>query len=260
MTEPRCEIPLGHPPQALQMGTGIHGPGTSAYNLSDRWGLHFYTYQAQLHINGFQLEIVPGSIGITPAGVTATYNFPKKNCIHLYAHFRLPTVLEKKADRTLVSMLLLQDVGERFESLSHAMSEAIGWFPSAPERANARLWDILWQLSDNVAGKKLQHRAVERARHYIERNLANNISIPHIAKVVGCSHNHLLRLFRDHMQCSIAAYIRRRRAERAEYLLKNSNVPIKTIPAQVGIANVQSLNKIIRRELGRAPRTIRRGA
>ena len=236
------------------MAIGVHGPGTQSYCLADRWSLHLYTYQAQLEIDGDKLEITPGMVGITPAGTRTIYHFPTSHCAHTFAHFRMPSIV---ADT--VNIPRLADVGARFELLNRSLMEAVGWFPTNPTRANARLWDVLWSLSNSDSDKKQGHVAVERARHFIERNLASPMRVPAIAKYAGCSPNHLVRLFQAQVGMTVMAHIRRRRAERAAYLLRHSNIPIKTIPKQIGISDIQTLNKMIRRELGQSPREIRLG-
>jgi transcriptional regulator GlxA family with amidase domain len=46
--------------------------------------------------------------------------------------------------------------------------------------------------------------------------------------------------------------------ERARHLLLNSTLPIKVIAREVGIPDPHLFNKIIRRELGKAPREVRK--
>jgi AraC-like DNA-binding protein len=247
-------VPLGQPPLATQIAIGVHGPGTQSFCLSDRWCLHFYTYHAQLVIDGETLAITPGSVGLTPAGTRTIYHFPSSGCAHTFAHFRLPI-----DGGQMVSIARLTEVGARFELLNRLLMEAVGWFPTNPTRANARLWDVLWSLSNRDDETSHGHVAVERARHYIERNLANQMRVPAIAKYAGCSPNHLVRLFQAQVGLTVMAHVRRRRAERAMYLLRHSNISIKTIPKQIGITDIQMLNKLIRREFGQSPREIRLG-
>jgi AraC-like DNA-binding protein len=155
---------------------------------------------------------------------------------------------------------LLQDLGARFAGFNQALLEAVGWHPTAPRRAEARVWDLLWQLTgDAGAAIPGRHPAVERARHYIERHLSGRLTVAAIARYAGCSHTHLVRLFRAELGTTIVAHVRRRRAERAAYLLRHSPMPIKQIPAQIGLSDLHAFNKTVRRELGRSPREVRRG-
>jgi AraC-like DNA-binding protein len=216
--------------------------------------LHLYTYPARLTLDGVVYEIHPGYAGLTPAGAVSAYDFPAADCVHLYAHFRPSPI-----PLGLNTLPLMQDLGARFQSINRALLEAVGWFPTMPARANARLWDVLWQLLPEGAQSLPEPVTIERARHFIERNLARDMAVPRIATYAGCSHNHLVRLFQMHLNTSVVGFIRHRRAERAAYLLRHSNLPIKNIPEQVGVADVQGLNKLVRRELGFAPRAIRSG-
>ena len=255
MSDPVCRIPLGVPPVVTQMGIGIHGPGRQRFRLADRWCLHLYTYHCQMEIDGVPVVIVPGSAGITPADATTVYDFPSARCAHTYAHFKLPS-----GAGALPAIPLMQDLGVGFAAINKAVLEAVGWHPITPQRAEARLWDVLWQLTGDPDAATLGHHpAVERARHFIERNLARRMTVAAIARDAGCSHNHLVRLFRAQLGITIVGYVRRRRAERAAYLLRHSAMPIKHIPGQIGLKDLHTFNKTVRRELGRSPRAIRRG-
>jgi transcriptional regulator GlxA family with amidase domain len=119
------------------------------------------------------------------------------------------------------------------------------------------VWDLLWSLASPLKGGI--HPLVERARSLIELRLGQPIVVAALAQELGCSHNHLTRLFRSELRASVAGWIRSRRAQRARHLLLNTSMPIGEIAAEVGIPDPHHFNKVIRRELGRAPREIREG-
>lgn len=102
-----------------------------------------------------------------------------------------------------------------------------------------------------------RHGAVATATAHTEEHLAGPLSVPEIARVAGVSHNNLTRLFRAETGDTTAAWIRRRRMERARRLLRASTLPIPAVPAAVGIAGLQAFDKTCRREPGASPRVIR---
>jgi AraC-like DNA-binding protein len=248
-------IPLDEPPQIRQMGIGFHGQSSiERYYMQDLWCIHLYHYNAQLSINEAVFPIQPGAISITPPGAILEYRY-RGQSVHAYAHFVLP---DTRANTNIAAM---QHWDAEFTHLNTAMEHAIGSFVRQPARAAAKLWEILWQLVESEAAPISQdqtlHPAVAATQHTIELRLAEPISVAELARRVNLSHNHLTRLFQAQLSCSIAAYIRRRRMERAQHLLTQTTLPIKAIAAQVGVHDLHAFNKAVRRELGASPRGVR---
>ncbi len=216
------------------------------------WCIHLYRYHAQLRINSEVFLIQPGTISITPPEALLEYHY-RGHSVHAYAHFEMR---DSPGD---IRIATFQHRDEDFARLNAEMEHAIGYFSLQPARATARLWDILWELVEEEVSHSTQdcalHPAVAASQHAIELRLAEPISIAGLAREVNLSHNHLTRLFQAQKGCSI--YIRRRRMERARYLLLQSTLPIKAIAAQVGIHDLHAFNKIVRRELGASPRQLR---
>ncbi|RYG17051.1 AraC family transcriptional regulator [bacterium] len=100
--------------------------------------------------------------------------------------------------------------------------------------------------------------AVAAALGFIEAHLAEEISASDVARAACVSHNHLCRLFHQHVHETPMEAIRRRRVERARHLLIHTTLPIKEIAVQVGIDDLQKFNKTVRLETGRSPRELRR--
>lgn len=243
----------------LKIGVYVHGHRKiETYRLDDLWCIHLYRYEAELELAGRRLPIRPGYAGLIGPGVEMTYHFRGRSP-HLCVHF----ALGQSGPRGGLLIPAMQSLGDRFESTYLSLGEAIGWVEAQPARAAARVVDVLWQLSDGarVAGGPSSERAeVSGARALIERRLTEPLRTPAIARAVGLSHNHLLRLFHEATGYTLAGYIRHRRAQRARHLLLRSNMPINAIAASVGVADLQAFNKLIRREFGHSPRALRRGA
>ena len=253
---PRWPVPLQRPPRVVQIGSSVHGRHpVERYRLPGLWCVHLYQYRATLLINGQAFPIRPGHVSIAPPDAQLEYRYEARRSRHLYAHLSI----EPLAENTVL-LPAMQDLDRRFDAMHAAFLEAVGAFASQPRRAEARVWDVLWQLSDATAQDRPReevHPAMHAARQLIEQHLGEAIDIADLARAVGLSHNHLIRLFRAHLGATISGYIRRRRVERARHLLVHSTLPIKVIAAQVGIPDLHLFNKTVRRELGRSPRQIR---
>jgi transcriptional regulator GlxA family with amidase domain len=100
---------------------------------------------------------------------------------------------------------------------------------------------------------------MEAAVSVIAEELAQSFTVADLARRVGVSTNHLIRLFRQQFGVPVAAYVRQQRVAQAKHLLKHTNLPVKHIAANVGIPNLQLFNKTLRRVAGVAPRALRAG-
>jgi AraC family transcriptional regulator len=78
------------------------------------------------------------------------------------------------------------------------------------------------------------------------------------ALAVGVHPVHLARVFRRHLGCSVAGYVRRLRLERAATLLSLERSPISAVAHSCGFADQSHLTRALRRETGLTPATFRR--
>ena len=248
-------ICLAEPPVLVQMSAGLHGgQSTDRFQLPTLWSLHFYRYRATLELAGQVFPIRPGFVGLTPPNQPVLYRYEGPSP-HLYAHFRL---LPGTSTGTIP---LMQDLGARFPAL-YTQFEEVALAPHLPRwRRQARLWEILCQLTErpapqartNTAG----HPAVAATIERIEQRLGEPLSIAQLAREAGVSYSYLGRLFQQQVGTSAIGYLRNRRIERAEHLLKESTLPIKSVAIAVGIPDLHLFNKTIRSALGASPRALR---
>ncbi len=226
--------------------------------MNSYWTLHLYTYEADIVIDDVPCPIRPGYATVLPPGTRSVYRFPHRS-IHACSHFTFP---ERGADAPVVAIPMIQDLGARFGETYEALEGAIACFRSNPLQAEVRLWDILWRLTARTreSGELIRHEhhpAVRKARELIEVNLASLMPVSEIADAVDLSHNQLTRLFRAAFDTTVIGYIQQQRAMRARHLLEHTQLPIKTIAAQVGMDDSRLFNKLIHDTLGGSPTEIR---
>lgn len=251
------QLPLHARPRVLALSLGTHGSlPVERYRLNF-WCLHFYHYKARVMIGKNEYPVEPGSCSLVPPNTDLVYWFSGTST-HLYAHFTLPGGRSGKMLKT--SPML--ELGPDFESLNADLEEAVSWFPRDPLRAEVRLWDILWRIAGKVQDTnraETSHPAVEQVLRLVELRLGDPLRVTDLAREVGLSHNHLTRLFREHLASTVVGHIRKRRLERAHHLLRRTNRPIKSIANEVGIPDPHLFNKTIRRAFGLPPRALREG-
>lgn len=261
-TERSWKLPLAQPPHIFMLGLGNHGPlkRWDRYRIEGLWCLHFYRYHGELRIDGESFPIAPGHVSVTPPSAVLEYSYHDTPSLHVVAHFRLEE--ERDGGHEIVELPAMKNLGDDFGELSHAMEEAVAWFAFTPQRARARLWDLLWRLaaihekSDDTSTRATS-AAVQRALQVIEHDLSSPISVAALARRVNLSHNQFTRIFAASVGSTPATYIRSRRAARAAHLLQHSTLPAKAIATQCGLGDLQAFNKTLRRELGKSPRELR---
>lgn len=230
-----------------------HGPKTVERYDVGPWCMHFYRYHGSIRIGNETYAIVPGSVGITPGNTAAEYVF-KDRCTHGFFHF-------EPSGGDPVPLAPMIAVGDAFAGAWSQFEEAIGLFPLSPLRAEIKLWDMLWQYAERsqLPAQEVApvHPAVVQATRFIETWLEMPLSVSDIASRLDISHNHLTRLFQKHLNKTPIAYIIERRMERAEQLLRNTDMPVKQIANQVGVADLQAFNKSFRAKFGISPREYR---
>jgi len=253
---PTWDLRLSHAPELLCMAAARHGSERSSdHYVVQGWCIHFYKYEATLIVGDNQLEITPGSVGIIPPGVSHEYHYRGRS-EHLYAHFTL-----RASTGDVMPIAALQDLGSEFTPLCERFEHAIHVFRSRPAQAEARVWDVLWDLSERTTRSEQRqtrrHVALERACRVIQARISEPLSLADLATPAGVSPAHLTRLFRAEMGLTATDYLRRCRLERALHLLTRSDVPIKEVACEVGIPDLHAFNKAIRRGYSLSPRELR---
>jgi AraC-like DNA-binding protein len=103
-----------------------------------------------------------------------------------------------------------------------------------------------------------QNRHVRRAVEVMtERRGDPALSLPKIARRVGISPSHLVRLFHENLGRSPMRYLTELRVRYARGLLLRSDLSIKEIAFMVGFRDQLYFSRVFRREAGASPRAFR---
>jgi AraC-like DNA-binding protein len=99
---------------------------------------------------------------------------------------------------------------------------------------------------------------LRRARDHLDRHYAEPHELDDVARVAGLSKFHFQRLFTATYGVSPAAYLSRRRIERAQDLLRATNLTVTEVCHAVGFASLGSLSSRFRDVVGETPRDFQR--
>jgi AraC-like DNA-binding protein len=236
--------------------------GAERYHLPDLWCLHLYGYEASLRLDKSWLPIRPGYAGVIPPDTPIEYRY-RGASLHLFVHFRWAVGHEEPQATSTAQIAAMQDLGADFPRFSDRLEQVIRNAGDPVYRVQARVWDLLCELSERSQAAKAieraEHPAVQHAKAQIELRIAEELSVASLAREAGVSVGYLSKLFQESDAATVVGYLRARRMRRAEHLLRYSTLPIKAIAATVGIPDLHLFNKTVRRELGKSPRALRAG-
>ena len=257
---PRWDLRLSSAPQLHDIRITRDGSQREAAEpVTPSYELHFYKCEGTLLLDGARFEIAPGSVSLVPSELTHERVYQGR-AEHLSARFSLRGDAESPT-----SIAALQDLGQDFMALAERFEHAARVFPAQPAQAEARLWDVLWELAERTAREEARehrrHAALIQACRVIQSRISEPLSLSALAAPSGVSPAHLTRLFRAELGLTATEYLRQCRLERALRLLTRSAVPIKEVACEVGIPDLHAFNKAVRRGYGLSPRELRaRGA
>jgi AraC-like DNA-binding protein len=101
------------------------------------------------------------------------------------------------------------------------------------------------------------NRHLLRARDAMDRDYAEPLDIPTLAKVAHVSEAHFIRVFRATFGETPHRYLQRRRIERAMFLLRESDHSVTEICFDVGFTSLGTFSRTFNEIVGEPPTTYR---
>lgn len=96
-----------------------------------------------------------------------------------------------------------------------------------------------------------------RARDTMDRDYAQQLDIPRLARIAVVSETHFIRTFRTTFGETPHRYLQRRRLERAMALLRETDLPVTDVAYTVGYASLGTFSRTFCRIVGVSPSTYR---
>lgn len=99
---------------------------------------------------------------------------------------------------------------------------------------------------------------LRRARDHLDRHYADPLELAGLARVAGLSKFHFHRLFAATYGITPAAYLSRRRVERAQDLLRATTLSVTEVCHAVGFTSLGSFSSRFKEIVGETPRQFQR--
>jgi len=251
---------LDRRPAIVHTAFGAPSVGTFDYLVPGYWCLYLFLppWEGKSEVDGIEFPFSPGYAVVVPPGVKQRYQFFARST-HLYAHFRL-----SKSRKGRVPLPGAQHMGAQFQTFANDFEQLIHSTYVSRRRAEVKLWDMLWDLSQRSRSEDITFRAggdqlAARVARQIEAELATPLSLQSLASQAGVTPTHLTRLFKAYTGKTVVRFIRERRVAHARHLLRTTSRPIKSIAHEVGLPDLHHFNKTVRAVLGSSPRRVRGG-
>lgn len=104
-----------------------------------------------------------------------------------------------------------------------------------------------------VLGERRRPRWLKVIEDAVDAAIAAPPSVTELATLAGVHPSHVLRTFRQYHGCTVAAYVRRRRLERARTQIATTNSSLSIIALQAGFADQSHLTRLFRQAFGETP-------
>ncbi len=121
--------------------------------------------------------------------------------------------------------------------------------------------NLLFQLNCDVCSfvnKPIELEKVQKAKEYITAHIAENITIPLIASVVGTNQCYLKKSFKEVVGQTIFEYLQESRMNMAKHILSNSDSTVADVAEQVGYASASSFSTTFKNFFGYSPAKVNR--
>ena len=103
-----------------------------------------------------------------------------------------------------------------------------------------------------------QERNLEReVKTYVKDHLGEDITVTQIAEELHFNPQYLMRTFKAKSGLSIMEYITQTRLEYAKQILRDTDLPIKSVAMMVGYSDYAYFTRVFRKETGRTPSVYR---
>lgn len=120
-------------------------------------------------------------------------------------------------------------------------------------RLNGLIIYALQQQLPNMWNILLPDKRIQKVLHYIETNLASELSISSLSEVASLAANSLARLFKSEVQKTLHQYIQQKRIEKAILLFHHSTHEIETIADECGFYDRHHFSKVFKIHTGFSP-------
>lgn len=213
---------------------------------------------AYLTVNGKRIDLLPNHIYLIPANLNYSYccdDYMEK----IFVHFSLCIIPNKD---------LLSDLNKVFvfEADSYGIKQIQDTLYNENMHASMFLKCYIYKLLSDAAkpmDEQIYHDVIifkkySRLYQYITDNLYADVTIEDICRETGFSRRYISYRFKQDTGQTLKEYFTALIVDRLKYMLQCTNMPVKTISAELRFNNEFYCSKFFKKHTGLSPREFRK--
>ncbi|WP_299090537.1 response regulator [uncultured Metabacillus sp.] len=148
---------------------------------------------------------------------------------------------------------VVKETGEDIKLIDYYPQREIRELNTREEMTNW-LFCQMEKMMDLIITSKIsnKHKAVEKAREYIEKNYDQDITLQEVAELVGMNPNYFSVLFKEEMGLTYIKYLTKYRMEQAKIMLK-AGQKISEVSEKVGYLTYRHFSEVFKKYTGMTP-------
>ena len=238
-----------------------YGPTLRPYHL-----FHFVTRgEGFLNIDGVRYEIGPGDAFLIPADQVAYYeasahdpwSYSWAGLTGLHAAQYIRQILASSPERYVLRGLDTK----KYAASIHKAAYLNGTKPKNYFVSKIVLYELLAFLAEDLSLMGYSDNApalASRIKFYLDAKFAENLQLGNAAAQFHIHPNHLSRVFHAQYGISPKKYLMKLKLDRAEKMLRSTDMPIALISASLGFEDQHTFSKVFKKEHGVSPTEFRK--
>ncbi len=221
--------------------------------------------EADLTVDGHRHYLPPGRIALLRIGGTHLFEFSKRQSTrHFWCSFGrdvLPSALVERLKTAPLTTPLSPRILSIFEmalSAPHEGGEDVEGVLESLASTLSHEYLLLARMSSTDG--TVHPEPLAKALACVERRFAEPWTVASLAREANVSPNHLIRLFRTHLDETPAARLWRARVRHGVELLRDTGLGVKEIAHRCGFKTPFHFSRLVTKFHGSSPRELRRSA
>ncbi|RKO69866.1 AraC family transcriptional regulator [Sphingobacterium puteale] len=270
----------------LNIGYAEHDADWNFKNIKSPFARIHYVCEgeAQIILQNEVIKMQPGYLYLTPAHIHHSYECNGKFSLYYIHIYENPNIMSSIFDhyifpKVIKANQLLEELIIRLHQINPGSALSI-YDPQRYENSTELMRSIALQVASPFAREAESHAIIQllmsrflaaasdkitqvekrltRVLNYIDEHIHQSISIDQLADLIFLSKDHLIRLFKKHMNDTPVSYMNRKKIEKAQLMMLVDDSSIQELSFRLGFENISYFNRLFKKVTGETPTSYKR--